>query len=70
MTSNDRSHLNLLPSLLRIRRSPPDLLQPHAHHSPDRAALHGRVTVGGRTDRLGPAPGGGTRPAAAPTVLG
>jgi len=34
MTSNDRSHLNLLPSLLRIRRSLPDLLQPHAHHSP------------------------------------
>ena len=30
---------------------------------PDRAALHGRVTVGGRTDRLGPAPGGRTRPA-------
>jgi len=30
MTSNDRSHLNLLPSLLRIRRSLPDLLQPHA----------------------------------------
>jgi len=53
MTSNDRSHLNLLPSLLRIRRSLPDLLQPHAPpFPPDRAALHGRVTVGGRTDRL------------------
>jgi len=75
MTSNDRSHLNLLPSLLRIRRSLPDLLQPHAppFPPPDRAALHGRVGgnggAGGRTDRLGPAPGR-TRPAAVPTGLG
>jgi len=71
MTSNDRSHLNLLPSLLRIRRSLPDLLQPHAPPFPPGPRRPARQGPRGWAHRqAGTGTGGRTRPAAVPTVLG